>query len=165
MFCVGRVGRRGACRRAVYDVTRRSTFEHLSSWLEEMDNYCTGGAKSVAKLLVGNKIDLEDRREVPFSDGEAWARSKGMLFMETSAKSQAGVAQVFEELVEKILENPVLLAGTTPARKPGEAPRGGSAGGAAGGGGGRAGGGESVTLGGGGGAGAGEEGKGAGLCC
>ena len=69
----------------------------------------------------------EERRRVSFSDGEAWARSKGMLFMETSAKSEVGVRQVFEELIEKILENPALLAGTGPARSGREGTGGGAA--------------------------------------
>jgi Ras-related protein Rab-18 len=69
----------------------------------------------VVKLLVGNKIDREDRA-VSREDGEAWARSKGMLFLETSAKTKLGIKQAFSEVVQKILENPVLLQNTAPGR-------------------------------------------------
>jgi Ras-related protein Rab-18 len=107
---------------AVYDVTRPETFQHLSQWLEEANMYCPGGGKGVVKLLVGNKIDLDDARAVSAGDGEAWARSNGMLFIEASAKTKEGIAQVFQELVAKVLENPTLLAATAPttARRGGD---------------------------------------------
>ena len=54
------------------------------------------------KVLVGNKTDLEDSREVAYEEGELWARSKGMLFIECSAKTSDGIEQVFEELIRKV---------------------------------------------------------------
>jgi len=48
------------------------------------------------------------------ADGQAWARERGMLFLETSAKEALGVEQAFDEVVHKILENPVLAATTAP---------------------------------------------------
>lgn len=75
-----------------------------------------GGGKEVVKLLVGNKVDQP--RMVPREQADEWARSKGMLFMEASAKTKEGIAQVFSEVVQKVLENPTLLSNTRPA-KPG----------------------------------------------
>jgi len=99
----------------VYDVTRPDTFANLSQWLEEVEVYTPGGGTEVVKLLVGNKID----RDAAVTRGEAedWARRHGTIFVESSAKSAVGVAQAFDEIVNKILENPVLLASTTPGRK------------------------------------------------
>jgi len=76
--------------------------------------YAPNGGK-VVKLLVGNKSDLVHDRAVATREGEAWARSKGMLFLEASAKSDDNVKAVFEEVVAKILDTPALLAGTGPA--------------------------------------------------
>jgi Ras-related protein Rab-18 len=70
----------------VYDVTRRDSFENLSKWLEEVEMYHPGRGRDVVKLLVGNKVDCD--RVVTQEEAEAWARSKGMLFLETSAKTQ-----------------------------------------------------------------------------
>ena len=42
---------------AVYDVTRRDTFDSLQTWLEEVEVYCPSNGKEVVKLLVANKID------------------------------------------------------------------------------------------------------------
>ena len=65
------------------------------------------------KMVVANKTDLEETREVSKEEGVEFARSHGCLFVETSAKGNVAVAQAFEELVLKVLETPSLLAGTT----------------------------------------------------
>eukprot|EP00940_MAST-03C_sp_MAST-3C-sp2_P001576 g1576.t1 len=98
----------------VYDVTRKETFDNLHVWLSEVEQYCTGNGKEIVKLLVANKIDKDGEREVSWSEGAAWARGRGMLFIEASAKTDVGISQVFDEVVQKILENPVLLSTTLP---------------------------------------------------
>mmetsp|Transcript_13197 Transcript_13197/g.19884 ORF Transcript_13197/g.19884 Transcript_13197/m.19884 type:complete len:211 (+) Transcript_13197:95-727(+) len=116
----------------VYDVTRKETFDSLSMWLQEVEQFSMGGGKEVVKLLVGNKVDQQ--RVVSRDDADEWARSRGMLFMEASAKTKEGISQVFNEVVQKILENPTLLSNTRPA-KPGRTQLDGkSSGGSAGGG-------------------------------
>lgn len=62
-----------------------------------------------------------DAREISKADGAAWARSKGMLFIETSAKTTVGIQEVFEEVVNKIMENPTLLKNTAPGHSLGNA--------------------------------------------
>merc|ERR1712045_72925 len=91
----------------VYDVTDRSSFEHVSEWLKEVDVFTT--KENVVKVLVGNKIDLDARRMVSRQEGSDFARKHGMLFFEASAKTRNGVHAAFEELVEKILDSPALL--------------------------------------------------------
>ena len=98
----------------VYDVTRKETFDNLHTWLGEVEQYCSGRGKDIIKLLVANKIDKDGDREVSWSQGAAWARGKGMLFIEASAKTNVGIAQVFDEVVQKILENPILLTQSAP---------------------------------------------------
>ncbi|CAB9500135.1 Ras-related protein Rab [Seminavis robusta] len=98
----------------VYDVTRTDSFENLEQWLKEVQLYSPNGGENVVKLLVGNKIDLE--RTVPREQAEAWARSQGMLFLEASAKTKLGIRQVFMEVVQKIVENPELLANAVPGK-------------------------------------------------
>lgn len=100
----------------VYDVARKPTFDHLSDWLAEVEQFSMGGGKDVIKLLVGNKID--QTRVVPRQQADEWARSRGMLFMEASAKTKEGINVVFDEVVQKILENPTLLSNTRPQKSP-----------------------------------------------
>jgi len=94
---------------SVYDVTRRETFSRLEELLEEINVYTPGGGGKVVKLLVGNKIDLPDR-VVSRKEGETWAKQRGMIFIETSAKTKVGIQQVFSETIEKIMERPELLS-------------------------------------------------------
>lgn len=98
----------------VYDVARKETFDSLPNWLLEVEQFSMGGGKDVVKLLVGNKVDQS--RSVTREVANEWARSRGMLFMEASAKTKEGIAQVFNEVVQKILENPTLLSNTRPAK-------------------------------------------------
>eukprot|EP00850_Spirogloea_muscicola_P022704 SM000307S11701 [mRNA] locus=s307:91484:92770:- [translate_table: standard] len=98
----------------VYDVTRRETFIDLSEvWLKEIDLYSTNA--DCIKMLVGNKVDRESERMVTRQEGVAFARQHGCLFLECSAKTRDNVAQCFEELVQKILEMPSLVAESAPA--------------------------------------------------
>lgn len=87
----------------VYDVARKETFASLNMWLQEVEQFSMGGGKEVVKLLVGNKVD--QARVVQREQAEEWARGKGMLFMEASAKTKEGIAQVFNEVVQKVKES------------------------------------------------------------
>lgn len=93
----------------MYDVTRKDTLhESLASWIKEIRMYC--GKTGVSLLLVGNKIDRDDSREVSHTDGVAFAKDNGMLFIEVSAKTRAGITQAVEVLVGKILDSPQMRA-------------------------------------------------------
>lgn len=69
-------------------------------WLSEVEQFSMGGGREVVKLLVGNKIDQP--RVVPREVAVEYASSKGMLFMEASAKTKDGIAQVFSEVVQMV---------------------------------------------------------------
>lgn len=89
----------------VYDITRRETFSHLTTWLEDARQHSNS---SMVIMLIGNKCDLDSRREVKKEEGEAFAREHGLIFMETSAKTAANVEEAFintaKEIYEKIQE-------------------------------------------------------------
>ncbi len=59
-------------------------------------------------MLVANKIDNIHNRVVTESEGEELARRNGMMFIETSAKEKIGVNEAFEEVVNKVLESPMI---------------------------------------------------------
>ncbi|XP_047315005.1 ras-related protein RIC1 [Impatiens glandulifera] len=76
----------------VYDVTEQESFNNVKQWLSEIDRYAN---ENVNKLLVGNKCDLEENREVSYDAGKAFADELGIPFMETSAKDSTNVEQAF----------------------------------------------------------------------
>ena len=83
----------------VYDITRRETFNHLTRWLEEARQNANG---SMVIMLVGNKGDLDHRRQVSREEGEKFAQENGLIFLETSAKTAANVEEAFINTATKI---------------------------------------------------------------
>ncbi|XP_053668268.1 ras-related protein Rab-18A-like [Anopheles marshallii] len=92
-------GVRGAI--LVYDVTDRETLNMLESWIRQLEMH--GTHKNMVKIIVANKID-QPFREVSKDDGMQFANERGMMYMETSAKTNIGVKDAFEALVRKIME-------------------------------------------------------------
>eukprot|EP00186_Timspurckia_oligopyrenoides_P002165 CAMPEP_0182445154 /NCGR_PEP_ID=MMETSP1172-20130603/3384_1 /TAXON_ID=708627 /ORGANISM="Timspurckia oligopyrenoides, Strain CCMP3278" /LENGTH=211 /DNA_ID=CAMNT_0024640873 /DNA_START=72 /DNA_END=707 /DNA_ORIENTATION=- len=85
----------------VYDITRKETFAHLLSWLEDARQH---SHSNMTIILVGNKSDLDHRREVPREQGEAFAKEHGLLFIETSAKDNINVDDAFMQTASAIYE-------------------------------------------------------------
>ena len=85
----------------VYDITKRSTFENVKNWYNDL---ITLGEKGCIIALVGNKLDLVERnerkREVEKYEAQAYAEDNHMLFFETSAYNGNNLNDIFEELLE-----------------------------------------------------------------
>lgn len=85
----------------MYDITRKGTFENLKKWLHELREY---GSPDMVIVLVGNKSDLGNSREVKLEDGKSLAELEGISFMETSAKENLNVEEAFLQMIKKIHE-------------------------------------------------------------
>ena len=93
----------------IFDVGRKSSFEKVDFWLNEMKEKGTMGHTPVM-ILVGNKRDKKNR-EVDREVAEKYAKDNDMLYCETSAKENINVDKFYRMLVEKIfhtadLKNP-----------------------------------------------------------
>ena len=79
----------------VYSIDNKSSFENLEIWLNEIR---TKGNPDVKIFLVGNKIDLEDKREVSIEEGKLfYETNKLSLFIETSAKNGTNIQELFKK--------------------------------------------------------------------
>ncbi|KAK3432203.1 hypothetical protein EUGRSUZ_E03899 [Eucalyptus grandis] len=83
----------------VYDISRRQTFDSVGRWLNELHTYSD---MNVITVLVGNKSDLKDAREVSAAEGKTLAEAQGLFFMETSALDSSNVAAAFRTMVKEI---------------------------------------------------------------
>ena len=85
----------------LYDITDLYSFERLdkNSWISMIKEKAT---KDPVIYLVGNKIDIEEKRVVSKEMGEILAMEKGFLFSEISAKTGYNVNELFEDLAERI---------------------------------------------------------------
>ncbi|PIA35865.1 hypothetical protein AQUCO_03400034v1 [Aquilegia coerulea] len=83
----------------VYDITRRTTFDSVVRWLDELN---THSDTTIARMLIGNKLDLANIRAVSVEEGKALAEAEGMFFMETSALDSTNVKTAFELVIREI---------------------------------------------------------------
>ncbi|KAI9114054.1 hypothetical protein K1719_015305 [Acacia pycnantha] len=83
----------------VYDISRRSSYESVRKWLWELREF---GNEDMVVILVGNKCDLEQSREVEKEEGKGFAETEGLCFMETSALQNVNVEDAFLQMITKI---------------------------------------------------------------
>lgn len=79
----------------VYDVSNRQSFVNTARWVEEVR---AERGKDVVLVLVGNKTDLVDKRQVSVEEGETKARELSALMIETSAKAGFNIKSLFRKI-------------------------------------------------------------------
>jgi len=85
----------------VFDITSRSSFESLPLWIE---NYYKNGPEQKNIILIGNKKDMADQRQVTQEEAEEFSETNNMIYFETSAKEGDNIDYVFNFAAEKLLE-------------------------------------------------------------
>ncbi|KAJ2726695.1 GTPase Ryh1 [Coemansia sp. Benny D115] len=83
----------------IYDITNRESFSQTSKWIDDVR--AERGA-DVIIVLVGNKTDLSDSRQVSTEEGEKKARDLNVMFMETSAKAGRNVKDLFKKIAQAL---------------------------------------------------------------
>jgi len=76
-----------------FDVTSRQSFENITKWVEDVRSE---RGNDVIIVIVGNKVDLEEKRSVRPDEGESLARDLETMFIEVSAKAGHNVSQLFQ---------------------------------------------------------------------
>uniref|UniRef100_A0A4W5RD35 Ras-related protein Rab-6B n=1 Tax=Hucho hucho TaxID=62062 RepID=A0A4W5RD35_9TELE len=79
----------------VYDITNVNSFQQTSKWIDDVR---TERGSDVIIMLVGNKTDLGDKRQITIEEGEQRAKELSVMFIETSAKTGYNVKQLFRRV-------------------------------------------------------------------
>ena len=86
----------------VYDITNDVSFTGFwQGWQKDLDR---DELKNVPKILIGNKSDLDEERNVEILDGENFAEQNRIKFFETSAKNNFNVKDAFTEIINELFE-------------------------------------------------------------
>lgn len=83
----------------VYDITRKESFESVDRWISDLT---TAADKKVTILLIGNKSDLEDQRQVQKEQGEEKAKAFNVAFLETSALNGQNLDKAFDIMMKQV---------------------------------------------------------------
>ncbi|ELT99690.1 hypothetical protein CAPTEDRAFT_6450 [Capitella teleta] len=86
----------------VYDITQESSFRATKSWITELQKHAS---PNIVLAIAGNKLDLDDLRDVQYSTALSYADKQGTVFVETSAKSAANIPALFMEISEATHQN------------------------------------------------------------
>ncbi|KAJ8655089.1 hypothetical protein O0I10_009296 [Lichtheimia ornata] len=79
----------------VYDITNRNSFMNTTKWIDDVR---AERGKDVIIILVGNKTDIGEKRQVSVEDGEKKAKEYNVMFIETSAKAGYNVKALFRKI-------------------------------------------------------------------
>ncbi|KPP68680.1 ras-related protein Rab-15-like [Scleropages formosus] len=85
----------------VYDITSERSFQHIMKWASDVDEYAPD---HVQKILIGNKSDEDQKRQVAREQGSKLAKTYGMDFFETSACTNYNIKESFTRLTELVLQ-------------------------------------------------------------
>lgn len=99
----------------MFSITEPESFEATSEFREQILRV-KGDDENIPFLLVGNKADLEDKRQVTADEALAKAKEWNVAFVETSAKTKANVDKVFFDLMREIKSRKE--DGLKPTKKP-----------------------------------------------
>lgn len=83
----------------VYDITNEKSFDNIKNWIRNIEEHASA---DVEKMILGNKCDVNEKRQVSKERGEKLANDYGIKFMETSAKANINVENAFFTLARDI---------------------------------------------------------------
>lgn len=86
----------------VYDITDQDSFQKVKSWVRELKQM---RGSEIALIIVGNKTDLEEQRAIVYDTALRYAQTVGAQYVETSAKENEGVTELFELLTQLMVEH------------------------------------------------------------
>ena len=88
----------------MYDITNLGTFKHIKNWITDIKSKTDKPLDKLALIIVGNKSDLEDKREVRQKNIDELKSEHGLNIMETSAKDNKNINECIIELIDRMID-------------------------------------------------------------
>ncbi len=82
-----------------YDITDRESFSAIETWMNEVEKHASD---NISRVLIGNKCDMADARQVSTDEGKDLAEHYNVRFLETSAKDSKNVDEAFIMMTREI---------------------------------------------------------------
>ena len=89
-----------------FDITSKNSFNSLNKWLEDIKNNVQD---SVFIVLCGNKIDLNNKRQVNYEDAQKFAKDNDLIYIETSAITGDGIKKLFDVITKSFYDGGVSI--------------------------------------------------------
>ncbi|KAM4021396.1 ras-related protein Rab-43 [Anomaloglossus baeobatrachus] len=83
-----------------FDITKKKSFESVPRWIEDVRKYA---GSNIVQLLIGNKSDMHEFREVQPGEAEALAKHYDLTTFETSAKDSSNVEEAFVKMASELM--------------------------------------------------------------
>ena len=83
----------------VYDITKKDTFKSVDKWVSDLTS---AASQNIIIMVVGNKNDLEEQRQISKEEGENKARELNVAFLETSALTGDNLDKAFEIMMNEM---------------------------------------------------------------
>ncbi len=93
----------------VFDITDRDSFDHIRNWMADIDKFAKEG---VLRILVGNKCDLANKRQVTMEEAKEIANKYGIKYIETSAKDTINIDDLFISTAKYLLSKQISGTGS-----------------------------------------------------
>jgi len=84
----------------VFDITNRNSFNNIRNWIYEINKH----TENTSNILVGNKIDLNDVREITYKEAKEFADTYDLTYMEVSASDNINIDNIFDFLSKELIK-------------------------------------------------------------
>ena len=85
----------------IFDISNETSFINLKSWMNDIKEECSA---DIPMILVGNKLDLEDKRVIDKERAMEFAKNEKLEYIETSSKTGENINKALSLIIEKIYQ-------------------------------------------------------------